>query len=90
MLPPCWRVLAPCTDVDYELECPTLEQVKERYRVCNNLRYSAATSALGQTTIPAGSEPALLKDIEGRVKLGITSASKSFWINVYENVRLHA
>jgi hypothetical protein len=38
--------------------------------------------------LPAGN-PQLLKDIQGLVELCITSASKSFWINVYENVRLH-
>src|SRR6266849_7461736 len=32
----------------------------------------------------------LLKDIEGLIELGVTSASKGFWINVHENVRLYA
>ncbi len=31
-----------------------------------------------------------MKDIERPVKLGVTSANKGFWINVHENVRLHA
>ena len=31
-----------------------------------------------------------LEDIEGLVELGVTSASKGFWFNVHENVRLHA
>jgi hypothetical protein len=29
-----------------------------------------------------------LKHIDGPVELGVTSVSKSFWINVHENVRL--
>jgi hypothetical protein len=39
---------------------------------------------------PADAEPSSLKDIEGLIELGITSASEGFWINVHENVRLHA
>src|SRR5713101_2131945 len=44
----------------------------------------------GRDCNPTGAAPSLLKDIEGPVELGVTSASKGFWINLYENVRLHA
>jgi hypothetical protein len=38
----------------------------------------------------ANAAPLLLKDIEGLVELGVISASKGLWINVHENVGLHA
>ncbi len=37
-----------------------------------------------------GAESSLLKDIEGPIELGVTSARKRFWINVHKDVRLHA
>ena len=51
------------------------------------------TERLGKTRTDcssAGPEHSLLKDIERPVELCVTSATKSFWINVHENVRLHA
>ena len=45
---------------------------------------------LGEICSSAGPKPSLLKAIERPVELCVTSASKSFWINVHENVRLHA
>jgi hypothetical protein len=37
-----------------------------------------------------GAESSLLKDLEGPAELGVTSASVGFWINVHQDVRLHA
>jgi len=42
-----------------------------------------------QLVLP-GAESSLLKDIEGPIELGVTSARKRFWINVHKDVRLHA